>query len=114
MGRAIIDGRRYNTETATCVAGIGSRSGVTPRDWGYFDGTLYRTPRGNYFVEGRGGPQSLFGVSAGSHGSQGSAGIVPVTEESAMGLVAAGQFGVPRAEVDETMEMFFGHLIETA
>ena len=78
--KAIIDGKRYNTETATKIgeASFGART-----DFKAWEASLFRTPRGNYFLAGRGGPMSPFSqrLSDGSYTS--SSRIIPLTEQEA-------------------------------
>lgn len=47
--RKIIDNRIYDTKTAKCIAS--HNSGLPPHDSDYWSTRLYRTKKGNYFLE---------------------------------------------------------------
>lgn len=52
----IINGKKYNTATATHIHGWGEQ-------WGTFrkcEEDLYRSPRGQFFIHGSGGPSSKY------------------------------------------------------
>lgn len=85
--KRIIDGKRYDTETAENVADIGSRPGTSMTDHGYWDAVLYRTPRGRWFLAGRGGPASMFARSVGNGGSEAGAGIISISESQAQSFL---------------------------
>jgi hypothetical protein len=78
--RMIRDGKRYDTLTATPVADLQSR-GVGPGDFGYWEATLYRTPRGRWFIDGWGNAASLFARSNGDGMSSEGAGMKVVSDE---------------------------------
>jgi hypothetical protein len=102
--KRIINGRRYNTETATQVAEYftGDRG-----NFGFVDEALYRTPRGNWFLAGRGGATSKYAVSCIGGGSVGGEGIIPLTPDAARDWLET--YG--RTDV---LEMHFGDNIEDA
>ena len=50
--RRVIRGKRYDTDKATLVAE--TTSGGAPNDFRYWQESLYRSPRGNWFVVGCG------------------------------------------------------------
>lgn len=58
--KAIIDGKRYDTDTATEVASW--NTGGSMGDMNYCGETLYRTPKGNWFLYGEGGARSQYAV----------------------------------------------------
>lgn len=62
MAKAILSGKRYDTDTATFIA---EESGGQPGDWRYWETALYRTPRGAWFTVGSGGPLSSYGAREG-------------------------------------------------
>ena len=62
--RRIIDGRMYNTETAVEICGI-SHSHYT--DFHHYEETLYKTPKGAFFLVGEGGPLSKYARSLGNN-----------------------------------------------
>jgi len=74
---AVIEGLRYDTETAELVA---SHSYGYTTDHGYADEDLYRTQNGRWFLAGKGGPASRYAESVDGNGRIGGSGIVPITE----------------------------------
>lgn len=77
----VIDGKRYNTETA-------KRLGIWASDQDYQglhheEETLYLTKTGNYFLHGCGGAASRYNKKTGSNGWVGGEQIVPISEEYA-------------------------------
>lgn len=80
--KAIIDGKRYDTDKAT-ECGSAS-SDLFSTDFGWWQETLYRTPRGKaYFLAGQGNARSHYATNLGG-GSWGSgAKITPLTDEEA-------------------------------
>jgi hypothetical protein len=78
--RAIIDGKRYDTETAEELGGWENM-----RDYGnfHYEGfTVYRTKKGNYFLKYSGGALSSYGRSSGNE-RWGSDGIRPIEDAEA-------------------------------
>ena len=80
--KQIIEGRRYNTETAQEIGSGGGKA--YPGDFHYYSESLYKTPRGNYFLAGEGGPLSRYGRPAYGGGTCGGDGILPVSKEDAL------------------------------
>lgn len=80
--KAIIDGKRYNTETATCVCDC-SPSGFYGNDFRHEDTHLYRTPKGSWFLAGEGGPLSRWARPHGQSGSTNGSGIRPLDPDTA-------------------------------
>lgn len=76
----IIDGKRYNTDTATEI--LHYWNGLSTSDFRNVSETLYITKNGNYFLCGEGGPMSKYAVSNGNTTS-GSSDIIPLTKEQA-------------------------------
>ena len=106
--KAIINGRRYDTETAVLLGKGGSHGSVSVNDFRYWSAGLYRSPRaGLYFLAGEGGPMTRFSRSTGQNSWQGGEKIIPLTPEEA--LEWAEQFLTTR-EVEE----HFGPTIEDA
>lgn len=105
MTKQIINGLTYNTETATEICEIGNGLSVT--DFAHCTGTLYRTKKGRYFVEGYGGPMSMFACSTGRNSWSGSGGILAFSPEEALNLAEANADA-------ETIEEHFPDLIEDA
>lgn len=58
--RAVIDGKRYDTETAVLVAEW--HNGRNISDFNHCDESLYRTKRGSWFIAGSGGANSAYAV----------------------------------------------------
>ena len=79
--KKIIDGKRYNTETAE---EIGHRSNGAMGDFDRISESLYRTPRGNYFRAGSGGARSAYGQTCGQNCWCGGEGIIPLTKAEAL------------------------------
>lgn len=71
--KKVIDGKIYNTETATQIAAWDN--GVYGNDFRACEETLYVTKKGAYFVHGEGGAMSRWARSVGSNGSCGGSGI---------------------------------------
>lgn len=104
--KSIINGKRYDSETAVLV-GRGCYNG--PRtDFQWWDAGLYKTPRaGRFFLAGEGGGLSVFKSHLDGGGFCEGSGIVPLTATDA--LTWAEQ------ELDpEAIEEHFGDLIEDA
>lgn len=84
--RKILDGFRFDTETATPIGSAENlgRGADNKTDQQWWVATLYRTPRGaRYFLAGIGGPMTRFaqgeGVNTWSEGS----GIIPLSDDDA-------------------------------
>ena len=101
----IIEGKRYDTEKATCVAEWSNGYGVT--DFKHCEKALYRTDRGSWFVAGEGGAQSEFAESCGDNSWCGGRGLYPVSPEEAQGLLE-------RWNEVEALETHFADAIEDA
>ena len=54
--KAIINGKRYDTETARFLCSLADSH--VSRDFSWHDTSLYRTSKGAFFVAGEGGPMS--------------------------------------------------------
>lgn len=77
----VIQGKRYDTETATKKAFVCSN--VSSRDFSYWEETLYQKRTGEYFLFGQGGPMSRYAVSEGNNTWSGGAKIIPLSEGQA-------------------------------
>ena len=81
MPKKIINNRMYNTETAKQL-GYWS-NGYTPSDFYFAEETLYQKKTGEYFLAGKGGPESKYreqvGISEWDNGQN----IIPLTMEQA-------------------------------
>jgi hypothetical protein len=81
MPKAIIEGKRYNTETATKVA---NHSFSYSSDFRWVHEDLYCTPKGAWFICGSGGPMSKYARSIGQNSWSGTRNaIVPITAKEA-------------------------------
>jgi hypothetical protein len=77
---SIIDGKRYNTETAREVAS--ASSGGSTSDFRFFSEDLYLTPKGTWFIAGAGGAASKYRERIGDMWGWGSK-ITPLTPAEA-------------------------------
>jgi hypothetical protein len=80
--KRIIDGKRYDTDTATRVAC--AESSCYRSDFHYWSEDLYRTPRGRWFIHGEGGPCTRWSRPVGTNGRTGSEGIEVLTVAEAL------------------------------
>lgn len=103
--KAIIDGKRYNTETATKIGGACSSGGQS--DWRYWNEDLYRTKSGKLFIAGEGGALSRWSQPCGNNGRQGGSGIQPLTRDEAL---AWAELHLSASQVEEA----FADMIEDA
>lgn len=84
----VIDGKRYNTATATEICDVsGHRNGMSRSDFNYEDTRLYRTKRGRFFVAGEGGAMSRWSQPYGNNGMSSGEGLEPIDEAEARRLV---------------------------
>ena len=79
--KKIINGKKYDTETAKEIASTSGGEG--PRDFHYFEETLYRKKTGEFFLAGHGGPASKYAKSCGLNQWCGGEAITPLTEQEA-------------------------------
>lgn len=59
--KRVIDGRIYDTETATRICEVGCETG----DFQGHTTALYKSPKGTFFLAGKGGPLSMWARSTG-------------------------------------------------
>ena len=76
----LLDGKTYNTNTATLICDTGNDESVT--DFAFERSDLYVSKKGAYFVAGQGGPFSRFAVPDGN-GQRGGASVIPLSREQA-------------------------------
>lgn len=100
--KKIINGKRYNTETAKCL-GRASHNGLR-NDFHYWEEDLYVTAKGNYFVVGSGGPMSRFSEAVGN-GRYGGSDLRAVTRAEAFAWAE---------ENDDVDEEHFADMLEDA
>lgn len=79
--KKIINGRMYNTDTATFIANYDN--GCSRGDFNYIAEELYRKRTGEYFLLGSGGAMTGYRVSCGCDSYCGSTQIIPLTDEEA-------------------------------
>jgi hypothetical protein len=104
--KATINRKTYNTETAEQLAY--ASSGGSTSDFSYWEETLHRTQKGNYFLHGEGGPLSRYSESCeGGRASCSDSAIVPLSESEA--LAWCEEHGC-----EDAIEECFNHLIEEA
>lgn len=104
--KKIIDGKRYDTTTATEVAEWDNGLGYS--DFKHCGETLYRTPRGNWFTVGYGGPMSRYARSTGTNSTSGSRDVFQVL------TAAAAREWLERHGETAAIEQHFGAEIEDA
>lgn len=78
--KKIIDGKRYDTETATL---LGTDSYSNSQDFRHWTEKLYRKRNGEYFLYGEGGPKTQYAQTIGQNEWRGGEKIMPLTVESA-------------------------------
>jgi hypothetical protein len=101
--RRIINGKTYDTNTAEEVCALECR--YYPGDFQHHETSLYRTPRGGWFLSGHGGPSSMWSRSVGQNSWSGGEGIQPLSRDEAL-AVLEGQ-----GETD-LIERYFGEMPE--
>jgi len=93
----IINGKRYNTETAAHICQYGNDLGRG--DFNAIDMQLYRTPKGKFFVVGWGGAATRYGVRCGNMRA-GAVGLYLVDDEEALGIME-------KADATSKIELYF-------
>jgi hypothetical protein len=85
--KRIIEGKTYNTDTAThvCELDCSAHRG----DFGHHETALYRSPKGQFFIAGEGGPASMWARPAVGGGRIGSSGMRLVGEVEARQIMEA-------------------------
>ena len=83
----VVDGKKYNTKTATEVFERSNCDDVT--NFRYRQKTLYRTKNGAWFIYHQGGPMTDMAVSTPDNTIEGSSNIEPVSDDDAFGFLQA-------------------------
>lgn len=96
--KQIINGKMYNTDTATKVGSWSN--GCSTSDFSYCYEALYRKKTGEYFLYGDGGPMSRYSRSSGQNCWSGDTRIIPMTENEAR------QWAEDNLNADEYIEAF--------
>lgn len=78
--RKIIDGKMYDTATATLIA---EHQYSSPREWDYENEELYLKKSGEWFLFGEGGSYSKYGKKCDPNHWCGGEAIKPLTEQEA-------------------------------
>jgi hypothetical protein len=99
--RKIIDGKTYNSETADKIGEWDNGLGVS--DFRHCAEGLYKTKKGAFFIQGKGGAMSSWSESNGNT-TWGSSGIRAVTEESALSWCENHDIDVDVVEKHFTIE----------
>lgn len=79
--KKIIDGKKYNTETAEEIASYSNN--LPTSDFNWYEESLYKTKNGNWFIAGNGGAMSGYSESCGNNCWGGSSDLRPVTNDEA-------------------------------
>ena len=95
--KKIIDGRMYNTETATELGNFWN--GLSARNFRYLSETLYRKKNGEFFLYGEGGAMTKYSQLFGNM-SCGGEEIIPLTDEQAK------HWAEKKLDADEYIEIF--------
>lgn len=85
--KKIIDGKLYNTDTATEL--FAWDNGHNYGDFTFRSKTLYKSPKGTYFLHHVGGPMTDMKKSAGSNSWSGSEDIEVISVNDAKGFLAS-------------------------
>ena len=107
--KRIIDGKTYNTDTATHICD--TSNGLPDGDFQAEYSDLYVTKKGAYFLAGSGGPSSRFAREVENGWSSGGSGIIPLTKSEACDVVER------ECRTDEDADLiqeFFGDILEDA
>lgn len=103
--KKIIDGKRYDTETATLIASWDN--GYFGNDFKRCEEDLYRTERGSWFIYGEGGPMSKYVQATGPNSYIGGEDITPLSaDEARQWLEDTGNYS--------EMEEYFADQVEDA
>jgi hypothetical protein len=83
VAKKVIDRILYDTEKAEEI--FSWENHYSRMDFDFVAEVLYRTPKGNFFLVGEGGPMSKYAVPAGSNATSGSSdNITPISKEQAI------------------------------
>jgi len=102
--REVYNGKIYDTDKAEEIAS--RANGYYKSDHGYYEESLYRTPKGTWFLAGEGGPASHYAERVGN-ASIGGSGVTPISEVDAFNWLQDYQF-------IEKLEHLFGDQVEEA
>lgn len=94
----IINGKMYNTETATVKGEYKSR--YSYGDFKYFEETLYQKKTGEFFLYGEGGGLSPYKEVVEENGATNGEKIIPLSEDEAK------KWAEEKLTADEYIELF--------
>lgn len=80
--KKIINGKKYDTETAMEICGFSNGS-----DFRYISEILYRKKTGEFFIYGEGGAMTSYAKDYGNGSIGGSSEIIPISEKRAKEFV---------------------------
>jgi hypothetical protein len=80
----IINGKRYNTDTATAVLDLDN--GHSRSDFKYEETALYLTAKGKWFLAGSGNAMSRWATQYGNSTGPG-AGVEPLSDDQALSIL---------------------------
>ena len=103
--RKVIEGKRYDTETAKQIA---AASYSNYGDLAYWAEGLYRTKKGNWFLVGEGRALTQYSRSVGQNETGGGSAIIPLTRGKALAWLGA------HAPASEAYEEYFANVVEEA
>lgn len=107
MTSKVINGKRYNTETAEEIASWSNTA--DRRDFHQLEETLYRTQNGAFFLVGEGGPLSKYARSTGQNSWSGSSdNFTPLSRADAL------QWCEDHEVSHKTIEAYFSDLLRDA
>lgn len=93
----IIEGKKYDTETATLIA---TYEYSNQRDFNYCFEELFQTKKGVFFMYGEGGPLSKYAEEIGNNSVSGSCEMYLVSEEEAK------EFAMANLDAEDFEEIF--------
>ena len=105
----VIDGKRYNTETAEIV--FTHTNGCYADDFRFRRKQLFRAPKGAWFIHHYGGAMTDMAVSVGNNGRGGSEDIEPVSDDDAYGFLEAHS---DDSEAAAAIDKYFADRVEEA
>lgn len=105
----VIDGKRYNTDTAQLVYEYDN--GRLTSDFSYRSKGLYRTKNGAWFIHHFGGAMTDMAVPVGNNGMGASADIEPVDDDDAFGFLQAHS---NERDALEAIDKYFADRIQDA
>lgn len=100
--KRVIEGKLYNTETADKICDLPCQ--YYPGDFNYHETTMYRSPKGQYFLAGRGGPKTRWSQAIGNSGYSRGSGIELISKDEARGIAESAEM-TPDEMIDAGFEV---------